>query len=492
MTKGLIFSGFAQYNISAERTGGAYRIAHHLRQHNIDVEVIDYMMYWSFEEVSELLRSRKGLKFIGISATWTVFDVKLESLVEFIRINYPDIIIIIGGNSILNPTLQANYYIHGFGEDAIMAVMDYEFGTGKKPYGEPFANGWYIDAIHFYPSWQSEHYMADYEDRDFLSANDVVTFEMSRGCRFKCKYCSFPILGVKEDNSIKEEAIYSFVKNMHDRWGITNFQIADETFNDRNSKLEKLARTVQRLDFKPNFNGFVRADLMHSHPEQVDLMIAGRFWGHYYGLETFNHRAGKIVGKGLAPDLLKEIVLNNKQRFNNELGMFRGTIGMIAGLPYETIYDLENTYNWLVANWRDQSWIMWNLSIPKVNKNVKPSNLTFDYAKYGYEEMSKEDIEQATKLIVNDDDLNLLPYENPEIFWKNQHGTYFDFFNACRKFDGHASRMSRVTNYTLWGRLSLGLTVEQAMKETYAEPVKEIHELLNNIVKNYIHKKLSL
>jgi radical SAM superfamily enzyme YgiQ (UPF0313 family) len=492
MIKGLIFTGFAQYNISAERPGGAYRIAHCLRQHNFDVEVIDYVLYWRFEEIKELLNSRKDIKFIGISATWIAFDKATEDLVKFIKINYPDIILIIGGNSILNPALTADYFVNGFGESAMMAIMDYEFGTGKKPYGEPFANSWYIDALHLYPSWQSDHYMADYEDRDFLTPTDVVTFEMSRGCRFQCKYCSFPILGVKEDNSVNEEVVYSFIKNMHDRWGITNFEIADETFNDRNSKLEKLARTVQRLDFKPNFNGFVRADLFHSHPEQVDLLIAGRFWGHYYGLETFNHRSGKIVGKGLAPDLLKEIVLNNKKRFSNELGMFRGTIGMIAGLPYETINDLENTYNWLVTNWQDQSWIMWNLSIPKINKNVKPSNLTFDYAKYGYEEMSKDAIEQATKSIVNDEDLNLLPYENPEFFWKNQNGTYFDFFNACRKFDGHASRMSRITNYTVWGRLSLGIPLEQALKESYAEPNNNIHQLFETIIKNYIHKKLSL
>ena len=492
MTKGLIFTGFAQVNLTAERPGGAYRIAHCLRQHNFDVEVIDYMMYWDLDSIGELLRSRKDIKFIGISATWTVFDLKLEALINYIKSNYPDIILIIGGNSIRNPALPANYFIHGFGESAIMAVMNYEFGTGKKPYGEPFADGWFIDAIHFYPSWQEEHYMADYEERDFLTPNDIVTFEMSRGCRFQCKYCSFPILGVKEDNSVNEEVVYSFIKNMHDRWGISNFEIADETFNDRNSKLEKLARTVQRLDFKPNFNGFVRADLLHSHPEQVDLMLSARFWGHYYGLETFNHRAGKVIGKGLSPDIVKELVLNTKQRFTKELGMFRGTIGMISGLPYETVDDLENSYNWLVSNWRDQSWIMWNLSIPKINRNVKPSTLTFDHAKYGYEEMTKEEIEAGMKTVTRKEDLDILPFENPEIFWKNEHGTYFDFFEACRKYDGYSSKMSRITNYALWGRLSVGIPLDKALAETVASPNDDAHTLLEKTVNDYIHKKLSL
>lgn len=492
MIKGLIFTGFSDINFTAERPGGAYRIAHHLRQYNFDVEVIDYIMHWDTPSIEELLRSRKDIKFIGFSASWTVFDPRIETLMKYIKQEYPEVLLIVGGNSIRNPALPANYFINGFGESAIIAVMDYEYGTGKKPYGEPLGNGWFIDAIHFYPSWQEDHYMADYEERDFLTPNDILTFEMSRGCRFQCKYCSFPILGVKEDNSVNEEVVYSFIKNMHDRWGITNFEIADETFNDRNSKLEKLARTVQRLDFKPNFNGFVRADLLHAHPEQVDLMIASRFWGHYYGLETFNHRAGKVIGKGLSPDIVKELVINNKQRFTKELGAFRGTIGMISGLPHETLDDLEKTYNWLVENWRDQSWIMWNLSIPKINKNVKPSTLTFDHAKYGYEEMSKEDIEQAVKLITRKEDVYKLPFENPEIFWKNENGTFFDFFQVARKYDGYSSKMSRITNYELWGRLSLGIPLSEALEETTASLNENVPELLRKIVKSYIHKKLSL
>ena len=72
MFKGLIFNGFSDKNTTAERSSGAYRIAHYLRQQGWDIEVVDHFVRWPFEKLKELLKSRKDLKFIGFSATWTL------------------------------------------------------------------------------------------------------------------------------------------------------------------------------------------------------------------------------------------------------------------------------------------------------------------------------------------------------------------------------------------------------------------------------------
>jgi hypothetical protein len=55
------------------RAVGCYRIAHHLRQHGWDAEVIDFVFKWSFEQLQELVKSRMSpdLKFISISFLFT-------------------------------------------------------------------------------------------------------------------------------------------------------------------------------------------------------------------------------------------------------------------------------------------------------------------------------------------------------------------------------------------------------------------------------------
>lgn len=492
MNKGLIFNGFAEYNITAERPAGAHRIAHYLRQLDWDVEVIDYVLHWDFESIKELLKSRLPLKFIGVNVTWILYDPKLKELCDYIKDTYPDIILVIGGQVSTNPDIPADYFVEGFGELAIKAILDYEFSNGKKPTGRPFASGWHIDAIHFYPSYPFDSYMIDYEDRDFLTSTDVVTVELSRGCRFQCKYCNFPILGVKEDNSVSEKVIYDFLKQTNEQWGITNFLIADETANDRSSKLEKLANAVQRSNFNPNFSAFVRADLIRAHPEQTDLMIGARLWGHFYGVETFNHRSGKVVGKGLDPNIVKEIVLDIKTQFTQRLGLYRGTMSMIAGLPYETVDDLENTFNWFVNNWSDQNWIMFLLTIPKPGSNLKASEITLDYSKYGYSEMTQQEVDVEVNRLKDNGEFNVMPLGLSDFFWRNENGTYFDFLTACLKYDGYASRQGRVSNFEILAKQSLGCSLDMALAEQQSNRYTGFDLKLKEIVQTYIDKKLSL
>jgi radical SAM superfamily enzyme YgiQ (UPF0313 family) len=492
MHKGLIFTGFAQYNTTAERPSGAYRIAHYIRSLGWDIEVIDYFGHWAQEELFQLLESRKDIKFIGLSGTWLIYEDKFIEFCFYLKEKYPHIKLIIGGNAISNEALPVDYFVNGFGELAIKAILDYEFGTGKKPYGVPYGKGWQINALDFYPSWPMENYEIAYESRDFLEPTDIISLELSRGCRFKCKFCNFPVLGIKEDTSVSEESMYQSIKQAYDKWGIKNFEIADETLNDRNEKLEKLSRAVQRCNWQPNFNAFVRADLFKSHPEQIDLLIGSRVWGQYYGIETFNHRSGKIVGKGLDPNQVKEILLNIKSKFKNSLSLYRGTISLISGLPYETIKDLENTHKWILENWKDQSWIMWNLGIPKPSKNIKPNGFTFDYEQYNFREMSSESIQREINKVPEDEQWRLPGETNPDVIWENENGNYFDFFKVARKIDAESSATGMLNNYHVWGRLSLGIPLDRALSESYSQPNPEAHHLLYTRTRNYIQKKLSL
>lgn len=73
-------------------------------------------------------------------------------------------------------------------------------------------------------------YSTEYHETDVIHRNETMTIEVSRGCKFKCKFCSFPLNGRKANEYIKPGAILEkeFIDN-YERFGIQNYILADDT-----------------------------------------------------------------------------------------------------------------------------------------------------------------------------------------------------------------------------------------------------------------------
>jgi len=176
-----------------------------------------------------------------------------------------------------------------------------------------------------------------------------LSLELSRGCKFKCKFCSFPVLGVRGDfsrciDSLREELVENY-----ERWGIETYSVNDETINDSPDKLAKYAKLIKTLPFKLKLGGFMRADLMVAHPETWQDIWDMGLHTHYYGLETFNRQAGSYVGKGMKPEVLKEGMIKMQQWFKDR-GPYRCQTSMIIGLPGETRETFFEGLNWVKEN----------------------------------------------------------------------------------------------------------------------------------------------
>ncbi len=493
IANGLIFTSLG-WEYSAERPSGAYRIAHHLRKTlSIDVEVIDRLPFWEESQIIQLINSRiikNNIKWVGISITWLTQYNAYRSLISLLRTKYPEIKIVLGGQDIYYKDLDADYFINGYGELAVVDVLKHAFSDGKLK-GIPLNRGWLINALHMYPAYPPEtvdgSYSIEYEDRDFLCPTDVLTIELERGCKFNCKYCSYPILGVKGDTSRSEEDIYRELQTNYDKWGITNYAIADETINSNDEKLKKLSLAVKRLSFKPNFTGFVRLDLLHSNVEQRELLLESRVWGHYYGVETFNHESGKIIGKGLHPDKNKQTALDMRKLFNKELGLYASTISMIAGLPRESYDSLNDSVKWFKENWMDQHWVFYPLTITKKISNqdgtIKLSAMGEDFTKYGYEEIKESmiDIENSS---------GAYPYS---LEWKNEYGNR-DTATQWSNINSGDYNGSFLDSWDLWGASSFCGTSIQSLRKSKItrKDIDKETDLIMPIAKEYIENKLAL
>lgn len=412
------------------RTAGVYRIAHFLRKEGWDVEVIDYAMSWSLKELQELCKSRvtSNTKFFGFSHLFSIWSDTLEDFIKWSRKQYPSLKYISG--SAVNPffnSKQIDYYIQGYGETATITLLNYLFSNGERPKFWLNTGRKIINAIADYPSYPMRDLSVEYEERDFIQPWEWLSVEFSRGCMFSCDFCNFPLIGLKGDMTRDADNFDLEMKKNYDRWGVQNYIVTDETFNDRTEKIKKFADVVEKLNFDTFFSGFVRADLMISRKGEIEDLARMNFRGHYYGIESFNHRTAKSVGKGMHPDRVKQGLIDIRKYFEST-GLYRGTISMIVGLPHEDVNSLKQTRQWLLDNWKSQSLIAWALSIPDGELDI-PSKFS-DTSKYGYSKMNDDEIKNFK---FNDSRKNLNDVHLNTMFWKNDHMNYIEAENIVNE-----------------------------------------------------------
>ena len=271
--------------------------------------------------------------------------------------------------------------------------------TGKLKYYQ-VGNKKIFNCQKHYPAFPKKEVSISYEDRDFIESWEVLPIEAARGCIFQCAFCNFPILGVREDHSRDEEDFYNELKENYDRWGTEHYVFSDETVNDYHEKLERYASVIKRLPFKPRFGGFARGDLIAGRKKSWDTYIELGFMGHFYGIESMHRPAAKAIGKGMEVGRLQDGLLEFKEYALKNHDYYAGYISLIAGLPNETFETLDNTYDWLMKNWKDNFSTISPLGLPApvftgdhayIEQEMNAFSLIQkDPSKYGYKVIEKD------------------------------------------------------------------------------------------------------
>jgi radical SAM superfamily enzyme YgiQ (UPF0313 family) len=396
---------------SVRRNGGAHRIASFLRQNGLDVEVVDFAPSWTVREFQELIRSRMSpsFKFVGLGALFRMNTEILYLCFSWLKKTYPDVTIITGSTQFHNIHLiPADYMVTGYGEHAMLEILK---GTAKwteEVINKEGDTRRTVDAVKHYPAFPMRNLSVDYEKRDFMQPFEHTTIETSRGCRFKCGFCTYPVLGVKKDHTRDAQDFHDNLVRNYDNWGLYRYSIADETFNDYTDKIIKYADEVEKFSFKPLFGGYIRADLLHTRPEDIEHLSRMNFSSQFYGIESFHRPSAKSIGKGMDPALIQQAILDSKAYCLEHNGYYRGTISLIAGLQHETEETLTETLNWCKEHWKTNNVMIHPLVIPSDTlANSPQSKLSSQYEKQGF---TLIEVEQLT-----DDHPELVP-----IFQSNQ------------------------------------------------------------------------
>jgi hypothetical protein len=488
---------FSQHLLMNRRSSGPHRIATILREQAWDVEVIDYLDHWGFEQLKELVRSRitSSTVFVGYGSVWAFWhkDTIIQWIVDWIRKEYPHVRQIFGAQIMpQNPEPKFDYYVIGYGENAILELAKSLVGGGNTITFDPryFGDKKVIDANTHYPAFPDPNLHVKYEDRDFIQPWEWLITSLSRGCKFSCKFCSFPVLGVRGDYTRSAKNAELEFKDNYDRFGITHYYLADETVNDSTEKLTKFGDVIENLPFKIYTSGFIRADLLVSKPEQLEQLCRMQMFSHFYGIESMNNVATKTVGKGMNPNKLFSGLLEIK-KYMSQQGLYRGTISTICGLPGETEESWNQLTEWLLANWKQQTTHMHVLEIP-INNNFQKSYFTDNWKDLGYRE-SNNQIDRSLEQFVN-----LLGgsgagvHEGQSLVWEND---YMDQYKAVEITERAYQRLidhgdMRVGTFSEGDYANVHGSIEHIHKLPFTQPLPI--EGYNKNYQDYITRKLNV
>jgi hypothetical protein len=485
------------------RNPGAHRIATYLREQEWDVEVCDFAAYWPLHLLKEYAQSRvtKHTVFFGFSTFFNFWNPVMNEFTAWLKETWPDIPTVIGGQSVCaTPAENMDYWVDSFGE---LAILDLARGfVGNTRVGIKFDMNYLgqrkvIKSISSYPAYPMESYRVKWQHRDFIQPFEWGTLEFSRGCKFSCSFCNFPILGVKGDYSRTQADFEAELRYNHDEFGVTNYYVADETFNDRVDKIIKFADVVDTLDFKPFFSGFMRGDLLIGKPESWEHIARLGFGGQYYGIESMNHASGKVVGKGMHPDRIQQGLIDVKKYFSERM-FYRGTISLIIGLPFESAETVKQTERWLLEHWLDQGLIVFPLDVEDVfdedaNRGLtNTSDFGQNLLKYGIRKMERDPVKLEAKtgyynwrvggyapatVMWEHDSMNLM--EAQDISYHLQQKAVHDFKLDCWQLDLHsynAQQALPLEHNAQWPKVECNVDINVA----------------RGFIKTYIDKKLNM
>lgn len=375
-------------SVTVYKAIGAYKIANTLRQQGYSCLVVDHLYSLDLKTTKEIINKylSKDALFVGFSNTFfpepIIFETELVSHIKSISLNCK---IVLGGTK---ATINLNnknidYSVISYGESGILELANHlkrglPLNTYKNLYGINIIDGRKNNNYDFVNS------KFEWTNLDVGGAK-VLPIEIARGCIFKCKFCSYPLNGKQNLDFIRHtDNLYEELQSTYDKFGIEDFYILDDTFNDNEYKLNILHDTIKRLSFIPKFWAYTRLDLIAQNNNLIDKLYDIGLRGVYFGIETLNKRTGLIIGKGF--DRIKQIETIEKirKRFNNEI-MLHGSF--ILGLPEESIESMEMTFNQLMDESIPlHSFIFHELRLYKNERVPFNSELGKNFIDYGYKD----------------------------------------------------------------------------------------------------------
>ena len=445
--RGIIFTNSPMQGV---RPLGPYTLANQLRINGHKILVVDFITMINQDKLCDIVKKYVSNEtiFLGFSNTFLsaenrdILNILYENLGKLSKMINPGIKIILGGAMSKAFVHQAkktkkhlgiDYVFHGYSEHMLVEFVENEINKKQQKFNIGDHGIKEIDYDYKGLNFNFHTSSHRWDETDFIVQNESLPLEVARGCIFKCKFCSYPLLGKDpRDNSYIriEDNIYKEIIENYERFGTTRYFIIDDTFNERTDKIEMMLRIRDRSKINLSFVGYNRLDLIARKPYQIKLLKELNFDGLFFGIESLNYQSAKIIGKGIHPEEVKQTLFKIKSEFPT-CSIYAG---FIIGLPFETRETFKEWSDWIL---RDNSPI----------DSVIANGLTLSISSHNVSEFFQNPEKYGYKRIVS----------NP-LAWENDHWNFEECDKIAKKFMYDLTRLGkqkvssfRATGYTRYG-----------------------------------------
>lgn len=369
---------------------GVYKLSSNLRHVGYTVLVIDHFIKLQdkfSKQIRELLIKNitQESLILGFSSTFlSLNDIDIiKDTVVFAKSVNPNIKIVVGGNRLdlfEGSTLKSiiDYFIQGLAEDSFL-----QLANAIKSKQENIRKFWNNDI--FASNYDFAESIPAFSKLDSIQKREVLPLELSRGCRFKCKFCNYPLLGRDPRSNKYIRSEYSIAKELESNYNnfeTTNYIITCDTFNETTEKLLTFKRAIDSVGIKINFASFLRLDIINAHREQIDILKDIGLASGIFGIESLNDKAARAVGKGLGREKVVNILNLLRSKWGDEI---RTSSNFISGLPYEDKSTLDEWIGYLATGEVKLHYRrIIPLFIPRLDYPGFHSEFTREHMKYGY------------------------------------------------------------------------------------------------------------
>lgn len=343
------------------RSIGPHKISHIARKFGYSSIVVTRTKYMTVDMLMEICEPLvdKGT-VIGISTTFilTWFDVSgktknsnqshpyvdmIVDLIKHFKKKFNNQVVVGGPNANwYKEIFHADHVIRGYAETEIPRLLNNIKNGGLYKKTE---SPWTIQTCDF--RWHHS---------DCVMPGETLPLELSRGCIFKCDFCTYEMIGKKKGTYerdmilIREELIYNY-----NEFGVKSYCLTSDTFNDSDERMNDWCDMLETLPFDITYTGYARLDLMSAFEKTTRRLYDTGLIGCNFGIESFHPEASKAIGKGFNGKRGKETLQHLYENvFDRNINLF-GT--MIIGLPHEPLESVYESAEWSRNNvWFGMKW----------------------------------------------------------------------------------------------------------------------------------------
>ena len=366
------------------RSYGVHRLATELRSNGYTVKIVDWAckILNNYRLTTRLLDKLIGdnTLFVGFSGThftkhnitektfdhydnfyddqgrslyhYPCDDKKFELILDYIHGKNSKIKTVYGGgwaHSSVKLTDKLDYVIYGLADATTIELVNHlKHGTPIKFMPGVSPKQKIINHDELGLSFDFPNSLTKYLPEDHITPGQALCLETSRGCMFKCKFCSFVLLGRKHTDPKYHKEVSVLAQELRNNWDshkINRYYIIDDTFNESTEKLQDVYAAIQQSgvpDIK--FFAYMRLDLLKKYPEQIPLLRDMGLQVAFLGIESLNDETLKLIGKPMKSAEIKQTLEDLKQQWHGKINIHGS---FVFGLPKDSPEVIDQWMSWV-------------------------------------------------------------------------------------------------------------------------------------------------